>query len=64
MLFTIKRQFLKISLYLQATLASAARPPGGELRKKRRNVEKLSTFQAGTRIQTGSRSEGQHLVSL
>jgi hypothetical protein len=51
-------------LYIYQLLAAETHLAEGQWLKEKVNVVKLRVFQAGTRMATVSRTEGQHLVPL
>jgi hypothetical protein len=65
MLFTFKCEFIKISVYLQIAFAAAeTHPAEGQELEEQLNIAKLRIFQAGTRLATVSRTEGEYLAPL
>jgi hypothetical protein len=63
-LFKLKHDLLKISVDLQTAFAAETHLAEGQWLKEQLNVVKLRIFRVGTRMQTVSRREGQHLVPL
>jgi hypothetical protein len=58
-----KREFLKISVELQTAFTAETRLDEGQCLEQL-NVVKLRMFRVGTRMQTVSRTQGQHLLPL
>jgi hypothetical protein len=63
-IFTLKHEFLKISVDLQTALAADTHLAEGQLLKEQLNVVKLRMFRVGTRMATVSRIWGQYLAPL
>lgn len=55
---------MKTSVDLQTAFAAETRLAEGQWLEEQLNVVKLRMFRAGTRTQTVSRAEGQHLVPV
>jgi hypothetical protein len=63
-LFTLKREFLKISVNFQTALAAETHLAEGKWLEEQLNVVKLRMFRVGTRMPTVSRRDGQNLTPL
>jgi hypothetical protein len=64
MLFTLKYDLLKISIYLQTAFAAETHLAEGQWLKEQLNVLNLRMFRVGTRMPTVSRTDGHCLVPL
>jgi hypothetical protein len=61
MLFTFKREFIKLSADLQTALAAGSRAAEGQWLEEKLEIVELRIFQAGTLLATVSRTEGKYL---